>query len=90
MNGRSREARRACLDQRKGVALHHPAQSHLHGLPVDLVARCLVDFVEARQLPAGTPRTYADWCVAHLGREAFSEEFSFAYARNSGPRRRRH
>lgn len=80
VNGRYREARAALLNRWKGIALPHPAQSHLHGLPVDLVARCLVDFVEARQLPAGTPRTYADWCVAHLGR-TFSEEFSFAYTR---------
>jgi len=63
----------------KGHWVRHPAQCHLHGLPPDLVARCVVDFVAAQQQPPDV-RTYADWCVAMFG-QTFAETFPWAYTR---------
>ncbi|MGA9379881.1 MAG: FAD-dependent oxidoreductase [Phormidium sp.] len=60
--------------------VRHPAQCNLYGLPVDVVERCIVDFVKA-QYEAGKPiKTYADWCYQGLGK-TFSEEFTFRYTR---------
>jgi protoporphyrinogen oxidase len=63
----------------RGKQIPHPAQCHLHGLPVELVERCLVDFVRA-QSDSSPISHYADWCRRSLGR-AFSEEFTFRYTR---------
>ena len=45
----------------KGHWIKHPAQVNLHGLPVDLVARVLEDFIAAQTRPAGEIRNYEDW-----------------------------
>lgn len=63
----------------RGRTIPHPAQCHLHGLPSELVASCLLDFVKA-QSDTKEIANYADWCYKSLGR-AFSEEFSFRYTR---------
>lgn len=80
VDGRYHEARAELLNLWKGHWIPHPAQSHLHGLPVDLVERCLVDFVEATRAPPGPVETYEAWLLRHLGR-AFCEEFTFRYTR---------
>lgn len=63
----------------QGVWIPHPAQCHLFGLPLDVVERCVVDFVERPTTTSPSP-SYAEWCLATFGK-AFSEEFSFRYTR---------
>jgi protoporphyrinogen oxidase len=63
-----------------GQPVLHPAQCHLHGLPVDLVERCLVDFVQSQQGRKEDVASYAEWLQQSLGK-AFSEEFPFRYTR---------
>jgi protoporphyrinogen oxidase len=63
----------------RGKLIPHPAQCHLHGLPVDLIERCLVDFARA-QVETTEIAHYGDWCRRSLG-GAFSEEFTFRYTR---------
>lgn len=64
----------------RGHEITHPAQTNLHGLPTDVVERCIVDVARARYEPPREVATYADWCLQGLG-EAFSEEFTFRYTR---------
>lgn len=59
----------------------HPAQCHLYGLDVELVARCLIDLERARSRSAqAQPSSYADWCRGAFG-ATFAETFPFAYTR---------
>lgn len=78
VGGRFEDRTARLLNSWRGVWLPHPAQCHLYGLPVDLVERCLVDFIERPTITA--PKDYAEWCLASLGR-SFSEEFTFRYTR---------
>ncbi len=64
----------------QGHVVTHPAQTNLHGLPVDVVERCILGMVEARYAGEQPVESYADWCRQGLGR-AFSEEFTFPYTR---------
>lgn len=63
----------------QGYWARHPAQCNLYGLPVDVVERCIVDFVKA-QYEEKPIKNYADWCYQGLGK-SFSEEFTFRYTR---------
>ncbi|MCX6079907.1 MAG: FAD-dependent oxidoreductase [Chloroflexi bacterium] len=63
-----------------GTWANHPLQSNLYGLPVDVVEKCLIDFVKAREENIYEIRTYADWCYHNLGK-TFSEEFIFRYTK---------
>lgn len=58
----------------------HPAQVNLHGLPVDLVVRILVDFVAAQQVDDPVVTNYEEWCLAMFGR-TFAETFPLVYGR---------
>ena len=62
----------------KGHWIKHPAQINLHGLPVELVARVLEDFVTAQNSPAGEIRNYEDWLRASFG-DTFAETFPMEY-----------
>jgi protoporphyrinogen oxidase len=65
----------------RGQWIRHPAQYNLFGLPVDLVEKCLVDFVQARYEQKDSPvENYRDWLLNQFGR-TFSEEFPFRYTR---------
>lgn len=63
-----------------GHWIKHPAQVNLHGLPVDLVVRCLEDFVAAQTREPGSLATYRDWLHAAFG-ATFSETFPAVYGR---------
>ena len=58
----------------------HPVQTHLHGLPEDVIVKVIGDFVEAHKLPEEAPKNYADWLLASLGR-SFAELFPMQYTR---------
>lgn len=79
VQGRYREAEATLLNLYQGRWLPHPAQSHLHGLPAELVASCIADLAAAAG-PGAPVENYAEWCLARLGR-TFSEEFTFRYTR---------
>lgn len=66
----------------QGYWIKHPAQVNLHGLPTDLVAACIRDFVEASHKPAGDARigNYDDWLLAAFG-ETFARTFPGVYTR---------
>ena len=56
----------------------HPAQVNLHGLPVELVVKILVDFVAAQQDDDPVVANYEEWCLASFGR-TFAETFPIVY-----------
>jgi protoporphyrinogen oxidase len=62
----------------KGHWIKHPAQVNLHGLPVELVAKVLEDFITAQNRPAGEIRNYEDWLRASFG-DTFAETFPMEY-----------
>lgn len=64
----------------KGHWITHPAQIHLHGLPADLVTRCIIDFVEASKDPDPPIANYEDWLRASFG-DTFAETFPMTYTR---------
>lgn len=71
----------------RGHRIKHPAQCNLHGLPVELVARVLEDFIAVQHGDgegdgdggdgAGI-ENYEDWLIASFGR-AFAETFPMEY-----------
>ncbi len=74
-------ARKAFIRTR-GVTLPFPFQANLHGLPSEVVADCILGFVEAmgRPVPNNPGTTFRDWSLAVLGR-GISDAFMFAYNR---------
>jgi protoporphyrinogen oxidase len=62
----------------RGYWIKHPAQCNLYGLPENVVADILVDFVEAQNNSDTKIRTYEDWLVATYGR-TFAETFPVQY-----------
>jgi protoporphyrinogen oxidase len=66
-----------------GAWLEYPFQANLHGLPKDLVAGCLVDFVEAsRRTPPvpGAETSFEDWARGLFG-DGIAEAFLLPYNR---------
>jgi protoporphyrinogen oxidase len=61
-----------------GHWIKHPAQTSLHGLPLEVVTPCLIDMARAIHTPEQPVTTYADWCIQSLG-ETFSRQFTFRY-----------
>jgi protoporphyrinogen oxidase len=80
VDGRYREFASIVKNYWKGYWVKHPAQVNLHGVPADVVTRCLVDFVHAYFAPDTQPANYAEWLYAQFGK-SFSEEFPFRYTR---------
>lgn len=64
----------------QGHILKHPAQCNLHGLPTDLITKCIADFVRAQARGEQPRANYKDWCYQGFG-ETFSEVFTRAYTR---------
>jgi protoporphyrinogen oxidase len=74
--------RRAAIHSR-GRRLEFPFQAHLHGLPPEVVARCLVDFVQTlRQDPPVDEGelSFRDWALGIFG-QGICDEFMFPYNR---------
>ena len=57
----------------KGHRLPHPVQTNMHGLPVDVMAKVIEDFVKQSHA-SGEIRNYEDWLVAAYGRY-FADHF---------------
>lgn len=64
----------------QGYWIKHPAQINLHGLPTDLVVRCIEDFVAEGNSPERPVHNYEDWLLASYGR-TFAETFPAHYTR---------
>lgn len=64
----------------RGHWIKHPPQCNLYGLPADLVARIISDFVSAQNGAAGEIRNYREWLLATYGR-TFAETFPVVYGR---------
>ena len=64
----------------RGVTLPFPFQAHLHGLPPQMVADCLVDFIEASRqpVPDDPDIAFEDWSLAIFGR-GISDGFMLPY-----------
>ncbi len=62
----------------RGHWIKHPAQCNLHGLPADLVADVLRDFVNARGPETGSIDNYEQWLRAAYG-DTFAETFPMEY-----------
>ena len=65
----------------KGHWIKHPAQVNLHGLPTDVISRCIEDFVAASHAAETPPiNNYADWLLAAFG-ETFATTFPMEYTK---------
>ncbi len=65
----------------EGHWVKHPAIAYLHGLPTDLVQRCLLDLIEVATAPEPErPANFRDWLVASYG-ETFTDRFPARYGR---------
>ncbi|MGB5812389.1 MAG: NAD(P)-binding protein [Polyangiales bacterium] len=64
----------------KGHWIKHPAQINLHGLPPDLIAKCIEDFVAASHAPEPKINNYEDWLLGAFG-ETFARTFPMEYTK---------
>lgn len=64
----------------RGHWIKHPAHANLHGLPTDLVVKCIEDLVALERAPAREIANYADWLLASYG-PTFADTFPGAYTR---------
>lgn len=64
----------------RGHWIKHPAQCNLYGLPVDLVARIIGDFVDAQNVSPIEIRNYHDWLLSAYGK-TFAQTFPIVYGR---------
>jgi protoporphyrinogen oxidase len=64
----------------RGATLAFPFQANLHGLPAQLVADCLIGFVEnlGRTVPDDPRTSFKDWSLAVFG-SGISEAFMLPY-----------
>ena len=74
------EGKAATNNHWRGHWINHPAQIHLHGLPDDLVVKCLRDFIDAPNTPNLHAANYEEWLVGVFGR-TFAETFPMEYTK---------
>lgn len=64
----------------RGHRFKHPAICNLHGLPTDLVVKCIKEFVAASAAETPSIANYEQWLVSAYGR-TFAETFPMEYAK---------
>jgi len=64
----------------RGHWIKHPAHANLHGLPTDLVVKCIAELVQLPQAPPADIANYEDWLRASYG-PTFAGTFPEAYTR---------
>lgn len=62
----------------QGHWIKHPAHANLHGLPTDLVVKCITELVELEQQPVPEVTNYQEWLVASYG-PTFANTFPGMY-----------
>lgn len=67
-----------CNNLWRGHWFKHPAQVNLHGLPTELVVKCIADFVAASKIENPKIENYEDWLLAVFG-ETFARTFPSVY-----------
>lgn len=78
--GAFRQCERHAFIHSHGVHVPYPFQANLHGLPPDVVADCLIGFVNSLMAP-GKPeeaRDFKEWCLRCFG-EGISRHFMIPY-----------
>lgn len=63
----------------QGQYVRHPVITNMHGMPKDVVVKCIDDYVEAKKNPPAKIENYEDWLVASYGR-TYAELFPMQYA----------
>ena len=63
----------------KGHRLPHPVQTHMHGLPVDVMAKVIEDFAKQSTIENPQIRNYEDWLVAAYGLAGFGYSVSATF-----------
>jgi protoporphyrinogen oxidase len=63
----------------RGHYVRHPVITNMHGMPRDVVVKCIEDYVEAGKNPNPRIENYEDWLVASYGR-TYAELFPMQYA----------
>jgi protoporphyrinogen oxidase len=63
----------------RGQYIRHPVITNMHGMPRDVVVKCIADYVEAGKNPDPRIDNYEDWLVASYGR-TYAELFPMQYA----------
>jgi protoporphyrinogen oxidase len=78
--GEFAEIERRAAIRTHGAVLPFPFQANLHGLPAEIVADCLIDFVESMQneVPDDPATSFEDWSTAVFGR-GISDAFMLPY-----------
>ncbi|MGZ3426844.1 MAG: protoporphyrinogen/coproporphyrinogen oxidase, partial [Polyangia bacterium] len=63
-----------------GVLTRYPFQGNLHGLPPEVIAECLIDFVRAHDDPRSKepPKNFEDFCLKKFG-AGISRHFMIPY-----------
>jgi protoporphyrinogen oxidase len=64
----------------QGQFIRHPVITNMHGMPHDVVVKCIRDYVEAGKNPSTHIGNYEDWLVASYGR-TYAETFPMMYTR---------
>jgi len=74
------EIERVARIRTRGVTLPFPFQANLHGLPGEVVAECLIDFVDGLRetIPDDPETSFEDWSVSVFGR-GISKAFMWPY-----------
>lgn len=80
VNGRFERLKAYVNNYWRGHWIKHPAQVNLHGLPHDLVVRCIADFVAASRNETPVINHYEDWLRASFG-DAFAAMFPMQYTK---------
>ncbi len=64
----------------RGYWPQHPVQTHLHGLPEDIIVKVIADFVDESHAAERPIRNYADWLLSSFG-QTLAELFLMQYTR---------
>jgi protoporphyrinogen oxidase len=64
----------------QGYWIKHPAHANLHGLPPDLIVKCIQELVEANAAAPRPIENYEDWLEASYG-PTFANTFPGAYTK---------
>lgn len=80
VGGRFERVRADVNNYWQGHWIKHPAHANLHGLPTDLIVKCVSELVEANAAPAQTPTNYWEWLVASYG-PTFAATFPGEYTK---------
>ena len=63
----------------QGHSIRHPVVTNMHGMPHEMVVKCISDFVKVQNTPNPKIANYEDWLVASYGR-TYAETFPMQYA----------